>query len=135
MVSDVSCSICGTGLGWKYVEAAEESQKYKVGKYILETMRIRVGVEWDNDEVQGGDQGYDEVLPLPPNELRKLNDGTSGSGQDVEFDSQDEDECEDLFAGVWSPQLALKRRHRRKERYSRKQMAARIASRSDDTLS
>lgn len=28
----------------------------------------------------------------------------------IEFDSQDEDECEDLFAGVWSPALALKRR-------------------------
>ena len=28
----------------------------------------------------------------------------------IEFDSQDEDECEDLFAGMWSPALALKRR-------------------------
>ena len=28
----------------------------------------------------------------------------------VEFDSQDEDECEDLFAGIWSPGLAMKRR-------------------------
>lgn len=36
---------------------------------------------------------------------------TKNPEQDVvEFDSQDEDECEDLFAGVWSPALALKRR-------------------------
>ena len=28
----------------------------------------------------------------------------------IEFDSQDEDECEDLFAGIWSPALASRRR-------------------------
>ena len=33
--------------------------------------------------------------------------------QDIEFDSQDEDECEDLFSGIWTPQLAAKRRKRR----------------------
>lgn len=130
------------------MEAAEESQKYKVGKYILETMRIRVGVEWDGDEADD-DEEFEEILPLSARELKRLNDGQqhhynnhNNSGQqqqqqqqEVEFDSQDEDECEDLFAGVWSPQLALKRRLRRRERYSRKAMAARIASRSDDTLS
>lgn len=36
--------------------------------------------------------------------------GDGGNGEEVEFDSQDEDECEDLFAGVWSPALALRRR-------------------------
>ena len=34
--------------------------------------------------------------------------------EEVEFDSQDEDECEDLFAGVWSPQLARRRRRGRR---------------------
>jgi hypothetical protein len=34
--------------------------------------------------------------------------------ESVEFDSQDEDECEDLFAGVWSPTLAMKRRRGRR---------------------
>lgn len=53
MVSDVSCSICGTLLGWKYVEASEESQKYKVGKFILETKKIRVGSRWDNEPGTG----------------------------------------------------------------------------------
>ena len=33
--------------------------------------------------------------------------------EEVEFDSQDEDECEDLFAGVWSASLAAKRRKAR----------------------
>ena len=42
---------------------------------------------------------------MPPVNLR--------NADSVEFDSQDEDECEDLFAGVWSPTLALKRRRAR----------------------
>ena len=91
-------------LGWKYVEAAEESQKYKVGKFILETKRIKLGVSWEH----GDDE--DESLPLPPNELSNTDLG----GEEIEFDSQDEDECEDLFAGVWSTQLALKRRRGRR---------------------
>jgi len=91
-------------LGWKYVEAAEESQKYKVGKFILETKRIKVGVSWENDE------GEEEDLPLPPDKLKNVELGED----EVEFDSQDEDECEDLFAGVWSTQLALKRRRGRR---------------------
>lgn len=105
-VSDISCAICGTVLGWKYVEAAEESQKYKVGKFILETKRIKMGVSWENEEADfsGGS------MPLPPSDLTGLEKGE----EDVEFDSQDEDECEDLFAGVWSPQLALKRRRGRR---------------------
>lgn len=106
-VSDVSCAICGTVLGWKYVEAAEESQKYKVGKFILETKRIRVGVSWENDEDGDGDGDGGQ---LPPNELSPVETGED----EVEFDSQDEDECEDLFAGVWSSQLATKRRRGRR---------------------
>lgn len=91
-------------LGWKYVEAAEESQKYKVGKFILETKRIKLGVSWENEDDE------DKSFPLPPDELNNAEIGE----EEVEFDSQDEDECEDLFAGVWSPQLALKRRRGRR---------------------
>lgn len=87
-VSDVSCVVCGVVIGWKYVAAEEESQKYKVGKYILETRRIARGVCWENDE------------ELPEEDQQA----------EIEFDSQDEDECEDLFAGVWSENLARKRR-------------------------
>jgi hypothetical protein len=87
-------------LGWKYVEAAEESQKYKVGKFILETKKIKLGVSWENED------DADENFPLPPSDLNNAEPGE----EDVEFDSQDEDECEDLFAGVWSTQLALTRR-------------------------
>ncbi|KAI9675615.1 MAG: hypothetical protein M1817_000981 [Caeruleum heppii] len=99
-VSDISCIFCGTVLGWKYVAAEDEAQRYKVGKYILETRKIRAAHCWEEDDGRFG---------LPPAELGGL--AQKGDEEDdVEFDSQDEDECEDLFAGVWSPMLALRRR-------------------------
>jgi hypothetical protein len=121
-------------LGWKYVEAREESQKYKVGKFILETKRIRMGVNWENDD------DLDDLTPI-----YEQNDDDGGD-EEVEFDSQDEDECEDLFGGVWNPQLAKKRRDR-KLRFENRGMAsvyARAAgaegngsgrTRSEDTFS
>ena len=85
-------------LGWKYDGAEEESQRYKVGKYILETKMICSSSNWETDE-----------LEMPPTSLRHR--GIDASCKDaVDFDSQDEDECEDLFAGVWSPSLAVKRK-------------------------
>jgi Yippee zinc-binding/DNA-binding /Mis18, centromere assembly len=139
-VSDISCAICGSVLGWKYVEASEESQKYKVGKYILETKRIRIGVTWENDGTGiQGNNSFDEIVPLPYQQLRSLHDGPSKTHGtfEVEFDSNDEDECEDLFAGVWSPALAAKRKQRKKGRMSRKEALERSMARSSsaDTLS
>lgn len=83
-------------LGWKYVEAEEESQRYKVGKFILETKRVVRGVGWEAVE----------------EEEQHARAATEGD-EEVQFDSQDEDECEDLFSGIWSPQLARRRRKNR----------------------
>ncbi len=102
-VSDISCSVCGSVLGWKYVEAQEESQRYKVGKFILETKRIMGAVDWEHRQ-----DHFD--YEIPPDRTHEA----KGADEVVEFDSQDEDECEDLFAGVWSPELALKRRRGRR---------------------
>ncbi|KAJ9612833.1 uncharacterized protein PV06_07284 [Exophiala oligosperma] len=143
VVSDINCAICRSILGWKYVEASEESQKYKVGKFILETKRIRIGVSWEQEEESPPtNQAYDEILPLPPRDLKRLVEKPSvqrQSSDDLEFDSQDEDECEDLFAGVWSPQLATKRRQRKKERFGRRPQGSSLisfgANSSVDTLS
>ncbi|KAH0833545.1 hypothetical protein AYO21_05223 [Fonsecaea monophora] len=138
IVSDISCAICDSILGWKYVEASEESQKYKVGKFILETKRIRINVSWENEGDDTSPCTYDEVLPLPPRDLRKMVDGAGDPSDELEFDSQDEDECEDLFAGVWSPQLAAKRRQRKRERFGRRPVGSLItfgAAGSTDTLS
>ncbi|CAN0392750.1 unnamed protein product [Hapterophycus canaliculatus] len=40
VVADISCRRCGAELGWKYEEAAEKSQKYKEGKFILERCAV-----------------------------------------------------------------------------------------------
>lgn len=36
VVKDIKCRQCGTKIGWTYVQAYEESQKYKEGKFIIE---------------------------------------------------------------------------------------------------
>jgi hypothetical protein len=92
-VSDISCRTCGIVLGWKYVDAAEDTQKYKVGKFILETRRVVKSGNWDYKALDEEQQMFKD--------------------EDIPFDSQDEDECEDLFSGTWTPQLAQKRRNNR----------------------
>ncbi|PNS20742.1 hypothetical protein CAC42_2987 [Sphaceloma murrayae] len=104
-VGDISCAQCGCILGWKYVAAEEEAQRYKVGKFILEGKRVVGWGDWERENVDEGVRGYF---------------GAGGEGkrerveEEIEFDSQDEDECEDLFMGVWTPQLAKRRRAARR---------------------
>ncbi|KAK0721058.1 yippee zinc-binding/DNA-binding /Mis18, centromere assembly-domain-containing protein [Lasiosphaeris hirsuta] len=83
VVADIWCVVCSTKIGWKYVDAREAAQKYKVGKFILETQRVVTQHSWD--------------------------DITDDDGVIV-FDSEDEDECDDIFAGVWDPDVVAKRR-------------------------
>ncbi|RJE20470.1 yippee family [Aspergillus sclerotialis] len=104
-VSDISCAFCGSVLGWKYVAAEEESQRYKVGKCILETKRVTTSSCWESTPSIDYAESLNQVLP------EQLELGVFGN--EVEFDSQDEDECEDLFAGIWSPSLAACRRSRK----------------------
>lgn len=105
-MADVTCNICGTTLGWKYVDAKEQSQKYKVGKFILEMKRVVLRVGWEDvlDEDIDEDDGVREYLE---------EEGEGEEDGPVVFDSEDEDECEDLFAGVWDPEVVRKRRGRR----------------------
>ncbi|KAL2011865.1 hypothetical protein VTN00DRAFT_4583 [Thermoascus crustaceus] len=109
-VSDISCLFCGSVLGWKYVAAEEESQRYKVGKFILETKRITTSSCWETNVKAPSNS------PDPQPSLGEARSETLDGN--VEFDSQDEAECEDLFAGVWSPSLAIRRRSRKFERRS-----------------
>lgn len=104
-VSDVSCSFCATLLGWKYEGAEEEGQRYKVGKFILETRRIRAESCWEMGAGGGGGWMMDE---------REEQDNNNAEGVGMEFDSGDEDECEDLFSGVWSETLVRRRREGRR---------------------
>lgn len=86
-VGDISCSQCGSVLGWKYVSAENEDQKYKVGKFILETKRVCRSSTWEEGAVKP---------TLLPKDI----------SEEIAFDSQDEDECDALFAGQWTPQYA-----------------------------
>ena len=36
VVSDVYCVQCCIVIGWTYIDAVEEDQKYKIGKFIIE---------------------------------------------------------------------------------------------------
>lgn len=45
VVTDIYCNYCDTRLGWKYLEAFEEAQKYKEGKFILEKSMILKEIE------------------------------------------------------------------------------------------
>lgn len=102
VVADISCGNCRKRLGWKYVDAQEKSQRYKVGKYILETERVTAYRSWGDSHL--GD----------PTEKRML-DGDEGlsrnSDDEITFDSEDEDECDDIFAGVWDADEVAKRRN------------------------
>ena len=71
---------------------------------------------WENNDLQ------------PPTSLldRRLDARCEDT---IDFDSQDEDECEDLFAGVWSPILAMKRRQGKSFRKSRAATSAEIDTR------
>lgn len=97
-VCDICCEHCGSVLGWKYVYAEEESQRYKIGKFILETKRINRASRWE-DAFSTNVATQDLTgVDLP---------------EDVEFDSQNEDECDHLFSGTWSPMSASQRRGNR----------------------
>jgi Yippee zinc-binding/DNA-binding /Mis18, centromere assembly len=108
VVADISCVVCSTVVGWKYVDAKETAQKYKIGKFILETRRVVGGKYWEDME------RHSEMFWECREGDKELVQGTSKGGEEaVLFDSEDEDECDDLFAGVWDPEVVKKRRGRR----------------------
>lgn len=103
-----------------------------MGKFILETKKVRAESCWEEEGGEGRDAGWDgddagrdDGAGWDAGDAGDAGDG-AGDGDDgddgergirevggeerVEFDSHDEDECEDLFAGVWSAALAGRRR-------------------------
>lgn len=138
VVADIRCATCGVVVGWKYVDAREQSQKYKVGKFILETERTVLVRSWEDEEGGGPRHFYSSSAPVGSAGGRKSSslfggrrkescssevpgqadafieeeEGSSGveSEDEITFDSEDEDECEDIFAGVWDAATVAKRR-------------------------
>ncbi|KAI0601638.1 yippee zinc-binding/DNA-binding /Mis18, centromere assembly-domain-containing protein [Biscogniauxia sp. FL1348] len=107
VVADITCAVCYAKVGWKYVDAKEESQRYKVGKFILETQRVVDFRSWEDVMV--------DEMPELEVEQEKLREADDDSDPIV-FDSEDEDECEDLFSGQWDAEVVAKRRSRKVNR-------------------
>ncbi|EHK41311.1 uncharacterized protein TrAtP1_004763 [Trichoderma atroviride] len=112
VVADICCGICSRKLGWKYVDAKEESQKYKVGKFILETERVVTHRSWEDVTISEGLELMDEMAEEEEEIARGKKDGDSQGHSEVEFDSEDDEECEAVFAGLWDAETAAKRRSR-----------------------
>ncbi|PTB64232.1 yippee-domain-containing protein [Trichoderma citrinoviride] len=115
VVADICCGICSRKLGWKYVDAKEESQKYKVGKFILETERVVTYRSWE--DVPLSEEGREVACGMEADRGGEDDDeGEEEEGgereEEVEFDSSDEEECEAVFAGVWDAETAARRRIR-----------------------
>lgn len=108
-MADICCGICSRKLGWKYVDAKEESQKYKVGKFILETERVVTHRSWEDVPISESLELMDE---MEDEESGEKNDSDSQGQTEVEFDSEDDEECEAVFAGLWDAETAAKRRSR-----------------------
>ncbi|KUI58540.1 hypothetical protein VP1G_05843 [Cytospora mali] len=130
VVADITCATCGAKIGWKYVDAREQAQKYKVGKFILETERVVLHRTWEDVLAGGGEEEvpghfYSSSAPAGSSARggRKVSCSSEGSGSledgggssdesegEIAFDSDDEDECEDIFAGVWDAATVARRR-------------------------
>ncbi|KAK4221516.1 yippee zinc-binding/DNA-binding /Mis18, centromere assembly-domain-containing protein [Podospora fimiseda] len=100
VVADIYCYICDERLGWKYIDATNAEQKYKIGNFILETRRIAVVREEGN----------------------KVKEEKEDEDEEIVFDSGDEDECDDIFAGVWDPEVVKKRRKEKEEEKKKKEI-------------
>ncbi|KAJ6443325.1 yippee family protein [Purpureocillium lavendulum] len=111
VVADICCATCSRKLGWKYVDAKEQSQKYKVGKYILEVERVVTHRCWEDLDVPLGGCG-DDMAAIEEVGSRSATAGGDDDDEEEEivFDSEDEDECEDIFMGVWDAATVARRR-------------------------
>lgn len=146
VVADITCATCGVKIGWKYVDAREQAQKYKVGKFILETERVALHRTWEDAADRGDDDAprghfYSSSAPVESFGSGRRASGLGGrrkvscsseeaggadggdldeedeedgsleqSDGEVMFDSEDEDECEDIFAGTWDAATVARRR-------------------------
>lgn len=146
-VADITCRTCAETVGWKYVDATDDSQKYKVGKFILETVQTIRRSSWE--DYGSGDIIITTSSVVNPNSKTKMSDmkeegnetketpecnetdkgqriikerekriipwdqGISDNGTVVavvDFDSEDDDECDEIFSGTWDPVEVAQRR-------------------------
>mmetsp|Transcript_9296 Transcript_9296/g.20931 ORF Transcript_9296/g.20931 Transcript_9296/m.20931 type:complete len:224 (-) Transcript_9296:858-1529(-) len=112
VVCDIYCNACDTRLGWKYVEAFEESQKYKVGVVCCVSGLHPLGCFDGNCPAHEGQEGkfiLEKAMMIKEEELKRRtaerearqqrtgaachSEGEQGVGGDEE-DGEDEDDEE-----------------------------------------
>ena len=96
LVADIYCNACDTRLGWKYIDAFEESQKYKEGKYILEKAMILKDTEIRQQKAEALMRLQSQQEQQQRQQRRRRQ--PSGSGP-VPNEDEDEDEDEDAANG------------------------------------
>ncbi|KAJ3568966.1 hypothetical protein NPX13_g6239 [Xylaria arbuscula] len=105
VVSDIRCAFCRAYVGWKYIDAVKRNQQYKIGKFILEGRRTVYYGNWE--DTVAGDVSQEEI------ETKNAR-GDDDDPERIVFDSSDEDECDDLFAGTWNAEaVKIRRRDQR----------------------
>lgn len=132
------------------MDAREAGQRYKIGKFILETKRVGVVETFEDEDVRTHSLDFrgedDDGLGLVGVGMENL-EKWGGARRDgelhtwnvetkeeeeakgwVNFDSENEDECEELFAGIWDAEVAQKRRIRRIDRRRKEVERERLAS-------
>lgn len=75
VVRDIYCTNCHIILGWKYDDAHEDTQKYKIGKFVLEKARLR--------------------KESTSSEMVDLNASSSESDDDDDDEEEEEEEIDD----------------------------------------
>ncbi|CAD6444332.1 34696e2f-a8a8-4c3a-bcd1-656244ec77ca [Sclerotinia trifoliorum] len=96
VVADVNCMVCNTLLGWKYVDARELGQKYKIGKFILETKRCGIFNTYEDDDTTPHSLEYscededvkDEMVIEMTGKLGNWNNGGKGENGRIGKDGE-----------------------------------------------
>ncbi|CAK7226898.1 hypothetical protein SBRCBS47491_006384 [Sporothrix bragantina] len=125
VVADISCAVCCSKVGWKYIDASDPAQRYKVGKFILELAMLSTFHSWEEvDDDEGDMEGlannvgtvctlnaqYRKGRLQAEGELYDSDDDEDCDPNRIEFDSEDEDECEEIFNGTWDAAVVARRR-------------------------
>eukprot|EP00760_Papus_ankaliazontas_P006156 PhM_4_TR12922/c1_g1_i1/m.2515 len=120
-VCDITCVACGTVVGWKYLSAAEPSQRYKEGRYILERAMILSEMEAESvaaerqvvvqrrRRLRGGDSSNNSTMSTSTNNNNNITatsislpppttimtDDDDDDDDDVDFQNENDDGDED----------------------------------------
>ncbi len=113
------------------MDASEPSQRYKIGKFIVETKRVVACNHFEDVPEQLLDYEVDDEMRRARREMEGEGEWKGkGKGKaervedDIEFDSEDEDECEEIFNGTWDKEVVRRRQKKGWKKVGEKEKAA-----------